>query len=559
MNNDTIEVTLYDIDHIPSYRIAEAERQANEQERIASEQERNVYFEDLKEKIESGSYNPEGGVVPTIGENGNWYLGNEDTGKPSRGEQGEQGERGEKGDKGDKGDTGLAGADGKDGTDGKDGKNATINGFEAISILAGENITLTQENDNLTINADVKGYTGDRELLETENKTDFVSAINEIVNNMSDSGSSISFPKVSKSQIFSLTEPTPFIYEDDSSNEYGIGYFYHKNHPSFRIYVNTSDAMAYFYWQNNSNGAWSKKIKLGSTSITNNTFDNNVVVGTDIKGYVGERTKLATEDKTSIVNAINELVGNIADLEPSGGSGGDCNLKTINSSQELLAIDEIGIYKYSYKDGSVQRSGVGICNIYGTTKRLLLIDFYGTNSFIRVYNSNVGTNFTSSTLYELQITAPTVANGDKSIMTGGELYKYLGSNKRASTLITTSKNVIDGINETYVKATGVNLWTSDDTSIEFANQTITLDENLSSYSYIEVIYKRDKDTDYYLSTGKIPVIAVSMGLIQIYYDNKMFARKFTYDKTTANIIFESCTAGTDTNNGVGVPYRILGY
>lgn len=34
------------------------------------------------------------GVTPTIGENGNWYLGETDTGKPSRGEKGEQGSQG---------------------------------------------------------------------------------------------------------------------------------------------------------------------------------------------------------------------------------------------------------------------------------------------------------------------------------------------------------------------------------------------------------------------------------------------------------------------------------
>ena len=84
MNNDTIEVTLYDIDHIPSYRIAEAERQANEKERMA-------YMEDLKEKVNSGEYDPKDGITPTIGENGNWFLEDEDTGKPSRGERGKSG------------------------------------------------------------------------------------------------------------------------------------------------------------------------------------------------------------------------------------------------------------------------------------------------------------------------------------------------------------------------------------------------------------------------------------------------------------------------------------
>ena len=46
------------------------------------------------------------GITPTIGNNGNWYVGDEDTGKPSRGQQGVQGERGE---------TGQAGRDGIDG------------------------------------------------------------------------------------------------------------------------------------------------------------------------------------------------------------------------------------------------------------------------------------------------------------------------------------------------------------------------------------------------------------------------------------------------------------
>lgn len=35
------------------------------------------------------------GITPTIGENGNWYLGDEDTGKPSRGATGPQGANGD--------------------------------------------------------------------------------------------------------------------------------------------------------------------------------------------------------------------------------------------------------------------------------------------------------------------------------------------------------------------------------------------------------------------------------------------------------------------------------
>ena len=59
------------------------------------------------------------GVTPHIGDNGNWYLGAEDTGKPSRGEKGEKGDTGAAGPRGE---TGPQGTPGKDGANGKDGK-----------------------------------------------------------------------------------------------------------------------------------------------------------------------------------------------------------------------------------------------------------------------------------------------------------------------------------------------------------------------------------------------------------------------------------------------------
>ena len=49
----------------------------------------------------------EDGITPTIRENGNWYLGEEDTGKPSRGEKGNPGDKGDPGAKGDPGPTGA--------------------------------------------------------------------------------------------------------------------------------------------------------------------------------------------------------------------------------------------------------------------------------------------------------------------------------------------------------------------------------------------------------------------------------------------------------------------
>ena len=54
----------------------------------------------------------EDGITPTIGDNGNWFLGETDTGKPSRGEQGPQGDPGPQGEPGQDGTPGAAGAPG---------------------------------------------------------------------------------------------------------------------------------------------------------------------------------------------------------------------------------------------------------------------------------------------------------------------------------------------------------------------------------------------------------------------------------------------------------------
>jgi hypothetical protein len=69
------------------------------------------------------------GTTPTIGANGNWFLGSTDTGKPSRGATGPQGAQGPKGDtgaQGPKGDTGATGAKGATGAQGPAGTTPTI-------------------------------------------------------------------------------------------------------------------------------------------------------------------------------------------------------------------------------------------------------------------------------------------------------------------------------------------------------------------------------------------------------------------------------------------------
>lgn len=97
------------------------------------------------------------GITPTIGANGNWFLGSTDTGKPSRGEKGEQGVQGEKGD------TGAQGEPGKDGSTGAAGApGATGTTFTPYVSADG---TLSWTNDGGKENPDsvnIKGPQGEQ-------------------------------------------------------------------------------------------------------------------------------------------------------------------------------------------------------------------------------------------------------------------------------------------------------------------------------------------------------------------------------------------------------------
>ena len=151
----------------------------------------------------------EDGKTPYVGDNGNWYIGADDTGKPSRGAKGEPGQDGvtptfsiesvetgepgtdadvtmtgdapnhglkfviPRGDKGDKGDTGAQGIQGEQGIQGVQGEkgdkgdtgatpNLTIGSVTTLE--AGQNATasITGESPDLTLNLGIpKGADGE--------------------------------------------------------------------------------------------------------------------------------------------------------------------------------------------------------------------------------------------------------------------------------------------------------------------------------------------------------------------------------------------------------------
>ena len=113
----------------------------------------------------------EDGITPTIGENGNWFLGETDTGKPSRGEQGPKGEQGDPGPKGEQGDPGAKGdpgPQGEPGQDGAPGAAATITVGTTTTGEAGTEASVTNSGTtsaavlNFTIPKGAKGDKGDK-------------------------------------------------------------------------------------------------------------------------------------------------------------------------------------------------------------------------------------------------------------------------------------------------------------------------------------------------------------------------------------------------------------
>ena len=109
------------------------------------------------------------GVIPTatIGKNGNWYIGNKDTGVSAKGETGEQGTQGEKGDqgeigpagpqgiqgiqgeKGEKGEQGIQGEKGETGEQGPQGEKGTDADTNELERLSNEVDTINQSLNNL--------------------------------------------------------------------------------------------------------------------------------------------------------------------------------------------------------------------------------------------------------------------------------------------------------------------------------------------------------------------------------------------------------------------------
>lgn len=112
----------------------------------------------------SGEFNGEDGITPHIGANGNWYLGETDTGVKAQGEDGKDGAPGKDGYTPVKGVDYFDGKDGKDGIDGADGKDGddyvlTDADKTEIAELASEMVDIPEGGGGIDVSGATVGQT----------------------------------------------------------------------------------------------------------------------------------------------------------------------------------------------------------------------------------------------------------------------------------------------------------------------------------------------------------------------------------------------------------------
>lgn len=256
-----------------------------------------IALDDLQEKVDSGYFDGQDGrdgtdgITPTIGDNGNWYLGSTDTGKPSRGEKGLTG------------DTGATGSPGIDGY--SPIANVSKNGSTTTITITDKNGTTTT-----TVNDGTNGRDGYVQYIAGDNITiedNVISATGGGSSYIAGEGIDITNDIISSTlPIYTVdvaTNANPFIVEGKP-----LGLYLFKQIPS--------------PWISGYSGGNKQSIQLynGFILLTNTTIDHNsatyqqigYVWGTQLDssyGYVGNYngtlTVYGTTGKTTVGNSSN--------------------------------------------------------------------------------------------------------------------------------------------------------------------------------------------------------------------------------------------------------------
>ena len=133
----------------------------------------------------------------------------------------------------------------------------------------------------------------------------------------------------------------------------------------------------------------------------------------------------------------------------------------------------------------------------------------------------------------------------------------------ATTMNTFQNNIEKAINGVEQKLKGTVLWTNNDSTVDFANQTISI--NLNNYSYYEIYYKVLKSENFYAKTGLIKkgnstILSSNLNSSGIM---RIATRKISFQSTGSLSVsigeYITVDGSLTTNNGYLIPVEIIGY
>lgn len=278
-----------------------------------------VLFDNLTEEQKAQLKGEKGndGLTPIIGENGNWYLDDTDTGKPSRGEQGVQGQPGQDGENGTDGisittittgdptqsdgftitpltfnksdssnivvnvsaKNGMDGQDGTNGTDGQDGISPNI----SVKTNTNDEYVLTiTDADGSFDTPNLKGQggsTGTVDYTELINKPKINNV--ELIGNKSLSDLGVKQVEISETQ---PTDPSVEVWIDPSGDSVTVptklsqlendsGFITEENDPTVPIHVKSITQQNITSWNNKSDFSGSYNDLSNKPSIPKFSYD----------------------------------------------------------------------------------------------------------------------------------------------------------------------------------------------------------------------------------------------------------------------------------------------
>ena len=232
-------------------------------------------------------------------------------------------------------------------------------------------------------------------------------------------------------------------------------------------------------------------------------------------------------------------------------------------SKNLLNVDS----SFTVTSTQRQRDVAGVYLKAGVTYTLSCSDITSTNPYSYLFYFNVG----QSSQFAIYL-----PNEDRSItftptvdVNTVRIYSSNAWNASANHTTTYTNLMIeegDTVTDyTPYKAfdsTAYVLWNNPNPAVEFAGQSITLNDNISKYKYYEVIYRFSTSSGVYYSTGRLPVgnlsaLVLPQHVVYMRGINDLSGTNMTF----GNAFYYSTYGSTNITvaNTVMMPYQILGY